>query len=184
MSRVPLYGDIYDFWIRNTTDETEENEYFKQNYASEILASDVGRALAKFVEPSAMSSYNKNKQRTRGRISIDKINKLRHQARISCKGKSPATIDNPSAICEPNFSPCVFDLKNDPCETTNLASSMPEMLSKLERKIGYYGRIAKNPRNKPADQRSNPGNFNGTWTWWYDVLHIDDSERSGNYSTR
>lgn len=160
------YNGQFDYWI-HFNNETEENEYFKQNYASEILASDVGRALAKFTEPPGKSKYKRNTA-----ISHDHINEFRRKSRITCKGKTPPYRGNSSAVCNALVAPCLFDLTNDPCETTNLASKMPKILSKLEQAVNYYGRIAKQPRNKPGDPNSNPAYYNGTWTWWYDEIKI------------
>lgn len=170
------YSGKYDYWIQ-FNNETEENEYFKKNYASELIASDVGRALAKFVESSAKSTHKKTMP-----ISNDEINEFRRRARITCNGKLPPSSDNPSAVCNAIVAPCLFDLRNDPCETTNLASAMPKLLSRLEREVYYYGRIAKQPRNKPGDPNSNPAFYNGTWTWWYD--EIGNNGRSGRLFTR
>lgn len=169
------YNGKYDYWIR-FDNETEENEYFKQNYASEILASDVGRALAKFVESPVKSDY-----KHKVRITHDEVNEIRSKARITCKGKTPPSND-PSTVCDAVVAPCLFDLMNDPCETTNLAATMPGLLAQLEREVNYYGRIAKKPRNKPGDPNSNPGFYNGTWTWWYDESRNDG--RSGRFLTR
>lgn len=157
----------YDYWI-HFNNETEENEHFKQNYASEILASDVGRALSKFVISHVKSKYKSN-----ATISRDDINKLRLKARVTCKGRTPPSSGNPSAVCDTIVAPCLFDLRNDPCETTNLASTMPKLLSQLELAVNYYGQIAKQPRNKPGDLRSNPAYYNGTWTWWYDEIQYN-----------
>lgn len=169
------YNGKYDYWIR-FDNETEENEYFKQNYASEIIASDVGRALAKFVESPVKTNY-----KPRLAISHDEINEIRSKARITCKGKTPPSNDS-SAVCDAVAAPCLFDLLNDPCETTNLAPTMPRLVSQLEREVNYYGRIAKEPRNKAGDPNSNPAFYNGTWTWWYDEIKNDG--RSGRFFKR
>lgn len=166
------YNGQYDYWI-HFNNETEENEYFRQNYASEILASDVGRALAKFVETPAKSKVA---------ISHDEINEIRRKARVNCKGKMPPSTEHSSAVCDAVVAPCLFDLLDDPCETTNLASTMPTLLSQLEREVNYYGGIAKQPRNKAGDPNSNPAFYNGTWTWWYD--DITNNGRSGTFCTR
>lgn len=168
------YNGKYDYWI-HFDNETEENEYFKQNYASEIIASDVGRALAKFVESPGKSKYEAKEA-----ISHDEINEIRSKARITCKGKTPPPADKPSIICDAVVAPCLFDLMNDPCETTNLAPAMPRLLSQLEREVNYYGRIAKEPRNKAGDSNSNPAFYNGTWTWWCD--EITNNGRSGRFT--
>lgn len=159
------YNGQYDYWI-HFDNETEENEHFKQNYASEILASDVARALSKFIQTPMKS----NKYISKQAISHDEIIDIRRKARITCKGKTPPTTDDPSVVCNAIIAPCLFDLKNDPCETTNLAAAMPSLLSQLEKEVNYYGRIAKEPRNKPGDSKSNPAYHNGTWTWWIDEI--------------
>lgn len=143
----------YDYWI-HFQNETEENENFETNYAREIVESDVGRALAKYQE----------------QLPEDQIDDIRRRAHITCKGKKPPSSHNASTACDPITSPCLFDLETDPCETTNLALELPGRLSQLQREVGYYGRIAKEPRNKDGDPKSNPKYHNGTWTWWKDDL--------------
>lgn len=163
----------YDYWI-HFDNETEENEYFKQNYASEILASDVARALSKFIRAPVKSNKYISKH--------DEIIDIRRKARVTCKGKTPPSTDDPSVVCDAIVAPCLFDLKNDPCETTNLAAAMPSVLSQLKKEVNYYGRIAKEPRNKPGDPKSNPAFYNGTWTWWID--EIENNGGTGRFFTR
>lgn len=152
----------YDYWI-HFNNETEENAYYKQNYATEVLKSDVAQALAKFAR-SAVKTRNS----APASISREEVDEIRRRASVTCNGKTPPTTNSSSTACNPLVSPCLFDLLNDPCETTNLASSMPLLLAQLQREVKYYGAIAKEPRNKPGDPNSNPALHNGTWTWWYD----------------
>lgn len=44
----------------------------------------------------------------------------------------------------------------------------------MKEKANHYANIAMVHRNEPNDPKSNPANFNGSWTWWYDELGIED----------
>ena len=105
---------------------------------------------------------------------------IRQKAKVTCNGYTPPN-NNSIWSCDPIKSPCLFDISNDPCETTNLASILPDFVMKLQSKLDYYGNIAKPMRNKPGDRRSDPANFGGIWTWWYDELNIS-TNNSGKFA--
>lgn len=163
------YDGLYDYWL-SSNNKTEENIELKTNYGQEILTSDAGRSLLKY------SSNNLNEDDDESSITPEEIEELRRQATIDCRGLKPAP-RNSSAFCDPTKAPCLFNITDDPCETTNLAAQLPIVLLRMQREVEYYGRIAKPPRNKPSDPNCNPARFNGTWTWWFDEPEVS---RAGN----
>lgn len=169
------YDGLYDSWISSYND-TEENLSFKENYAQEIRNSDAGRVLSKFILVESLQTTNKVDASPS--ISDAEINELRRKCKITCKGHVPSPSTNSTSNCNPIKSPCLFNIVNDPCETTNIASQYPMLLKQLEQQVAYYGSIAKTPRNKPGDPNCNPAHFNGTWTWWYDELGISNKTGS------
>lgn len=147
---------IYDGFL--SVDGTEDsNATFGKNYAQEILSSNAGKAFSKFSLPTAKE-----------------ILKIRESAKATCEGKSLSSNQPASERCNPLSEPCLFDIKNDPCETVNLAKQLPEVFSHMADRVAHYASIAMAPRNKPDEPRSNPANFNGTWTWWYDELGVSE----------
>lgn len=124
-----------------------------------ILSSDAGQVLSKY-------SVNISEP-----ITKHEIDELRSKAIVTCNGYTPPSGDSLKA-CDRFASPCLFHIVDDPCETTNLASELPEIVATLKAKLDYYGNIAKPIRNKPADSLCDPANFGGVWTWWYDELNI------------
>lgn len=93
------------------------------------------------------------------------IQRLRRKARIDCNGQRRPS-ENDSFYCNPFKKPCLFNITQDPCETTNIAELFPQIVKRLEADLHYYEKIAQPPRNKPADICSDPSRFNNTWTWW------------------
>lgn len=173
ISGTTLNG-IYDTWLSsNDTDEFDES--FKKNYPLEILSSNAGKSLRRFLLPANKVTALENE-----------ILKLREDATITCKGKDPYRADQPATEkCNPLNAPCLFDLWHDPCETTNLAGAKPHLLAHLKAKADHYAQTALPTRNRPSDPRANPAQFNGTWTWWYDELGIEDNEQhAGSYGPR
>lgn len=157
------YDGFYDKWLSDTSEPDEENRYFADHYAQMILASDAGQALKQF-------SFTKTKHNSTDKITDEEINKLRARAKITCNGyKIPVNNSIESCI----ESPCLFDIEDDPCETTNIADKYPSIFEDLKQRAEYYGRISKPMRNKPGDERANPQHFDGVWTWWYDELNIE-----------
>lgn len=164
------YNGTYDGWLSDPIDPSEANSTFATHYSEIVLNSDVGKALLKHVDSNKCKAEHFVGIRSRG-ITESEVTNIRQQAQITCNGYTPP-INTSVTSCNPVEAPCLFDILNDPCETTNLALEFPEVIRKLQAKLNYYGSIAKPPRNKPADPRCNPANFGNIWTWWYDELNI------------
>ena len=96
-------------------------------------------------------------------INKDDIDAARvESAEILC-GPVP---DEAAKSCLPSTSPCLFNIKDDPCEYYNLASKEPEVLNDLIKRLAVYNATAVTPRNKPSDPDANPDRFDGVWTSW------------------
>lgn len=163
------YDGIYDGWLYDSIDVSQQNATFGRNYGRTILTSNAGKTLSKYSK-TKNDPIQSHGQMT---ISVNEINKIRSDAIVTCNGyKFPA--NNSAEMCNPIKASCLFDIESDPCETTNLATKYPDVVRKLQNKLNYYGRIALPIRNKPSDPRCNPANFGGIWTWWFDELNISE----------
>jgi len=60
----------------------------------------------------------------------------------------------------------LFDLSNDPYETTDLFESHQEKAIELLNKLAEYDTTAMPPNDPPIDLRCNPENFGGAWKPW------------------
>ena len=83
-------------------------------------------------------------------------------AEILC-GPIPEDAEN---NCPPNETPCLFNIKEDPCEYYNLAKKEPEILNHLLQRLAAQNATAVPPKNLPIDPRANPDNFGGVWSSW------------------
>ncbi|XP_031636044.1 arylsulfatase I-like isoform X2 [Contarinia nasturtii] len=176
------YDGMYDKWLSEPIDQSEENSTFGEKYSEAILSSNVGQVLQKYSTSNRNKFYNYVETDSHT-ISADEINEIRFKAKVTCNGNIPPNNNNSVAACNPIISPCLFNISDDPCETTNIAAQFPDIVKKLESKLDYYCEIAKPIRNKPGDPRSNPANFGGIWTWWYDELNITTQTwRMGEHS--
>ncbi|XP_014674868.1 PREDICTED: arylsulfatase B-like isoform X2 [Priapulus caudatus] len=81
---------------------------------------------------------------------------------ISC-GKKP---DNASVNCRPTVAPCLFNIRDDPCEYNNMAAARPDVVSALLGRLAMYNATQVKPANKPIDPKSNPKFYDYVWTWW------------------
>lgn len=176
VSGSPNVG-IYDGWLSDTTIPPEENMSFSRNYSDAILSSKVGQALLKYSKTKRIRFLNESTNLST--ISKEEIVEIRQKAHVTCNGLKPPAIDSIKS-CDPQVAPCLFDISNDPCETTNLASDFPNIVSELQMKLEYYASIAAPQRDHPTDLRCNPANFGGVWTWWYDELNITMHSSSSN----
>lgn len=139
-------------------DLTENHPTF-QNYGVTIINSSVGQAVHRY----SLSN-----------LSALAIERNRQNSIIQCNiALVPAEIQ-----CFPLESPCLFNLTDDPCERRNIAALRPVILNMMANEINKL-RVKSQPvRNRPSDLRSNPANFNNTWTWWFDELGIPDYEEN------
>lgn len=65
-------------------------------------------------------------------------------------------------------SPCLFNIKEDPCEFINLAEKRPIILAALEETLLKYRVTAIPAANVPEDDRANPKLWGGVWVNWRD----------------
>lgn len=144
----------YGGWLGETP--SEERHLSMLNYGRSVLESKVGQLLSRY------AALNEND-----------IERLRQNSLISCRSSNGVGVPIASdEYCDPLKSACLFDLMTDPCERFNVAAEHPDIVHDLSEHIRQYILSAVSPRNKPGDIRSNPKNFNNTWTWWYDELGI------------
>lgn len=95
-------------------------------------------------------------------LSEELIIKLRNAAKISChKSKQ-------REICDSKKSPCLFNIKEDPCETNNILTNNKKIVREIERKLVAFRRTMIPPRNKRTESIANPRFYNNTWVNWDD----------------
>lgn len=98
------------------------------------------------------------------------VTSLRHQAEVHCNQKKGISLSNTSSdtACRPQEAPCLFNIRDDPCETINLAHVRPLVLHSLEESLERYKKTMMKPLNVPGDPMSNPTYWNDTWVNWKD----------------
>lgn len=160
------YGK-YDSWL-DDIDHTEKHESF-QMYGESVLNSVAGKILSLYSKSHVLF-------REEEKISSTEIEQLRLETQVKCEKEQ--TSDAILIPCYPLDGPCLFDIVEDPCERNNIALSNLQIVQEMEQEIKKFSESAVLPRNKPSDPRSNPINFNNTWTWWYDELGLDDDGRN------
>ncbi|XP_073998030.1 arylsulfatase B-like [Rhodnius prolixus] len=95
-------------------------------------------------------------------LSEELIIKLRNAAKLSChKSKQ-------REICDSKKSPCLFNIKEDPCETNNILTNNKKIVREIERKLVAFRRTMIPPRNKRTESIANPRFYNNTWVNWDD----------------
>lgn len=100
-------------------------------------------------------------------LNSNTITKLRDAATVKCTEINEEDLPE-SSQCKPLESPCLFNLKEDPCERINLASTRPMLVVNLEDMLLKMRKTAITPRNVPRDPNANPALWNNTWTNWQD----------------
>lgn len=88
-------------------------------------------------------------------------NNWRQRATVRCGGSGSGASNFVSG--QP---PYLFDLAKDPCELKNLASTLPNVVASLQKKLDRYIASAVPPGNQPIDPRGYPNNNNGIWAPW------------------
>ncbi|XP_043603909.1 arylsulfatase B-like [Bombus pyrosoma] len=125
------------------------SESYPEYNVSNVLHSAAGSALA------SVSNATLNSER---------IIELRRAATVVCNNFTsyPRCLDR-----------CLFDVYNDPCETTDVSREHPEVVDELNRFISGYFTVLKTQTSGLVDPRSYPEHFNGTWMPW---IKLPDDE--------
>lgn len=130
----------FDNWMGELEDEDELSE---EEYVVRLAGSVVGRMMP---------------------LDLEHVARLRRAATVECE------VEGQVKACQPIETPCLFNLMDDPCERNNVALDHLGILEELREEVERYRQTAVEPRNKPADPRSDPGFYNNTWTWWLDEI--------------
>lgn len=149
-----------DGWLCNSININHEEHPSFRHYGQSVLASPTSKAIA------SCTGSEKNAQ-----LTSRKLVGLRKQSKVTCNNA-------PLNYCDPRRGPCLFNIVHDPCERNDLSQQFPHTLHKLQHRLDEFEQLIIAPRNKPDDPNSNPKYFNGTWTWWYDMLGVDDDDAS------
>ncbi|XP_037917688.1 arylsulfatase B [Hermetia illucens] len=104
--------------------------------------------------------------------SNEKIESLRTKATVECT-LSESLIEG--IPCKPLEQPCLFNVKEDPCEQVNLAKTYPQILEKLLEKLARYNESVVPPSNKPQDPSGDPKYWDNIWSNFGDYIY-DDKE--------
>lgn len=163
-----MYGDwkyvngtvnpLYDTWLG----EIPKNENPKSsNYVNDLLSSTTWNVVKKFRSTE---------------LAAEDILKLRKDSRIVCR--KDMDID-PLNVCDPVKAPCLFNIKNDPCELDNQGNKLPRFVAMVEENLNIARQRMKYPLNVPADARADPALNNYQWTYWTDLINENRSHFEG-----
>lgn len=94
--------------------------------------------------------------------TYDQIHLLRLNATVSCLPFKELLLRGVS--CHPLTSPCLFNVKDDPCEESNVASLYPNILKTLLDQLEKYNKSAVPPGNLPLDPSGDPRFWDNAWT--------------------
>lgn len=103
MTAGTTYGGTWDGWYGPSGREQTTGHRYDLN---EVMASLAGRAVSRVGIP--LTSSNIETLRKEAEVMCDSPSKSAHSARSECK---------------PLVAPCLFNVKNDPCEQNNLANT-------------------------------------------------------------
>uniref|UniRef100_A0A1B0FLM3 Sulfatase N-terminal domain-containing protein n=1 Tax=Glossina morsitans morsitans TaxID=37546 RepID=A0A1B0FLM3_GLOMM len=90
------------------------------------------------------------------------IIRLRSQSNINCNVRMPYL--KQGTKCNPLQEPCLYNIKDDPCEHYSLTQKYPNILDSILFELDYLNGTAVPPSNKPLDPRAAPSRWNYTWT--------------------
>lgn len=96
-------------------------------------------------------------------VTVDRMLQLRNEITLGDCRKSIRSND----ICT-HLNWCLYDLFEDPCETTNIASTHPQVVNRLSQKLEAAWTYLKPQKPKFVDPKANPIYFNNTWYTWLD----------------
>ncbi|XP_043483335.1 arylsulfatase B-like isoform X2 [Leptopilina heterotoma] len=179
-----------ELWYGETGREEEQQiEGCLPTYnPQEILMSKAGVAISgaitsKQIQQMRIVRENESSPSLKSKIQIllqSEIIKLRNDAEVICNVKKEDEV-----TCNPIEAPCLFNIKEDPCERINLAATRPIILKTLEDALLKYKLSTIPASNVENDKNANPINWNQTWTNWMDdnPIKYDSTKKSAQGQT-
>lgn len=150
------YGN-YDQWYGEARIDTTRYE------PSDVLFSKACMAITGYITEKQMIEKRDNNgsfNLARSPLHPDDITALRNSAMVNCT----KSVND----CNPMQSPCLFNILEDPCETTNLASEKSVLMASLQDLVDKYQATVVNATNLPADPGADPALFGKVWSNWRD----------------
>ena len=90
----------------------------------------------------------------------------KRDARVKC-GPVPGNVRHCGRGRGGRYKPCLFNLKDDPCEYRDLSVEFPIIYEIMLRRLGEYRRKMAKPRMVTwRDPKADPKRWNGVWTPW------------------
>ncbi|KAI4462491.1 arylsulfatase [Holotrichia oblita] len=171
-----LYGSVTkkDYWYG--TAGTDSHYHYD---IDAILDSKTGTALAGITTYQQIHQKHndfRHKALNKTDYSVQLLDesiilRMRGEATVRCKDREPLQV-SPDHQCHPSLAPCLFNLKDDPCELVNVAKDNPLMMNVFKSALNDFRKTAIAPINVPRDPKANPIFHNGTWTNWNDIEDI------------
>ncbi|XP_075167273.1 arylsulfatase B [Haematobia irritans] len=100
------------------------------------------------------------------------VSRMRMESNIDCSAREPYLKEG--VVCKPLEEPCLFNVKDDPCEKYNLAHKYPSILGALLEELRIINATAVPPSNKPLDPKGYPDRWGYTWTNFGDYKENND----------
>lgn len=174
---------IYGTTARGKLDMWYGSSGIDPNYSYDedaVLKSEAASALAGVITNIQIREKHTNMENENSNIEnfsvhvINKtsISKLRGAATLKCPEINKDDLPEHSE-CKPLESPCLFNIKEDPCERINVAEKRPTIVQNLENMVINYRKTAIKPRNIPRDLNADPSKWNNTWINWQDCDEIE-----------
>ncbi|XP_066603644.1 arylsulfatase B-like isoform X2 [Prorops nasuta] len=172
-------GAIYSRFklLRGTSDSGLFEDYYGDsgrtqiimNYTDNILKSSVSQSITfhlggPVTQPSTMVQ-------------------LRKEATVDCGPKNTSSYYFKSTSIACNTTECLFDIVNDPCETTNIAEQYPRVTRELDEFLEKYGKILTRQIRPAVDWLADPKRKNNTWEPWMNSGQIWYSYSSATLNT-
>ncbi|XP_055938572.1 arylsulfatase B-like [Argiope bruennichi] len=93
----------------------------------------------------------------------------RDQAKVRC-----GECQEIGKVCNPTEIPCLFNIIEDPCETTNIADLHPEIVESMLITLRDYEKQAVKPQFKDPDPHGDPRCHGFAYVPWMDAEHVSD----------
>ncbi|CAL7936934.1 unnamed protein product [Xylocopa violacea] len=100
-------------------------------------------------------------------LSADTVRRLQKEAMVKCPPKNDSL-----PLCKPLEAPCLFNVRQDPCEDNNLINEYPNVVNRLRAELIKLYATAVPPGNLPWDSRADPELWDHTWTNFGDYLNV------------